>query len=145
VRPEVARSDKLRWYGLERARLKKPRQLIERSLEIFRQLLEAQEERIRSRLRVPSQEMVAPGTEIPTGNDGVEIDIAALSPQEFPQAATAIAAVAYDIDRFSVIDRPFMGFDEWKLEEIGREFPVDGTLKMAGLLRHRQVATQSFR
>ena len=86
--------------------------------------------------------MVAPGTEIPTGNDGVEIDIAALGPQEFPQAATAIAAVAYDIDRFSVIDRLFMGFDEWKPEEIGREFPVGGTLEMAGLLRHRQVATQ---
>src|SRR5882672_3053177 len=89
--------------------------------------------------------MAAPRSEIPAGNDGIEIDIVALGQQEFTQAATAVAAVAHNIDRPSVINRPFMGFDEGKPEEICRELAVGSTLEMADLLRHSQVATQIIR
>src|SRR5215475_9612264 len=112
MRPDTASSDEIRGCGVERAHLKKCCQPLECPVEILRQLLEAQEQRIRSRRRVPGQEMAAPGAEMMLArNDGIEIDFVARGPQELPQAAAAIAAVAHDIDRLSVIDRPFMGFD----------------------------------
>src|SRR5258708_27936901 len=131
---------------MERAHLKKPCQPAECPSEILRQLLEAQEQRMRSCRSVPGQEMAAPGSEIaPAGNDGIESDVVARGPQEFLQAAAAIAAVAHDIDRLSVVDRPFMSFDEREPEKICRELPVRSPLEMADLLRHGRVAKQIVR
>jgi hypothetical protein len=81
--------------------------------------------------------MAAPGSEISlAGNDGIEIDVVARGPQELMQAAARIATVAHDIDCPSAIDRPFMSFDERKLKEICREWPVGSALEMADMVRH---------
>jgi hypothetical protein len=143
VRPDAARRDELRRHGVQRAHLNKPCQPPERPIEILRQVLEAQKKRIRSRRRVPGQHMATPGAEMVAGNDCIEIDIVARGSQEFPQAAAAITAVAHDIDRLAIIDRPFMGFYQRQSQKIWREPSVGSPLEMADTLRYDQVARQS--